>query len=162
MAHLQYKQIGSIELHGTCFITDPCYSTDAWCQEYLNKIAIGTYNCFYSVGEIKGWGPRVSAIKILLNGLENSESSLKRRVLSYNIGVDSGQAGIFEGHYYEVNQPQKEWYEKVCRITLDKPCVGIIDNKGIVAESGIGDGLYTLYGYFNKERDLVGLLLVFL
>lgn len=78
-----------------------------------------------------------------------------------SIGVDSGQAGIYDLSHYrsdtnddgrphmKICGPYKKdgdlWYDMNCSITLDENLgAGIIPN-GVVSSSGYGDGLYKVY-----------------
>lgn len=86
------------------------------------------------------------------------------------IGVDSGQAGIFNYDYYLAHQPDnswepdingnKSWYRKVCDITCSEELGGIIENKGVVSRSGDGDGPYTCATFYDiKTEEIIGIVI---
>lgn len=118
--------LGSIELDNKVYISDPCYGFDTWCQKVLDNVKSGTYLGFVNkVPSDWGSGLRVSDIYVLhkdyLNYYPDSE------VPDVSIGVDSGQAGIYDGDYYEkyhtskdeCNHVDRDWYDRVCEGTID-------------------------------------------
>ena len=77
-----------------------------------------------------------------------------------NVGVDSGQAGIFNEKYYEENQPKEEWYDRICELTNDEH-FGVIDNEGVVSRTGYGDGSYRAYAAFYDGK-IVGIKIYYI
>lgn len=64
-----------------------------------------------------------------------------------SIGVDSGQAGIFDfDSYPEENlgdyDDKNSFYGKACEQTLSSNRAGVVDEFGVVSNSGWGDGFY--------------------
>jgi hypothetical protein len=67
-----------------------------------------------------------------------------------NIGIDSGQCGIFDDTIYPADKKSRgkfddkgSFYGECCQITLSKEKGGIMKNcKGLVSSSGFGDGIY--------------------
>ena len=102
-----------------------------------------------------------------------------------SIGVDSGQAGIFNKEFYRNDDHSDtydlplifgedwsekdgdKWYQRMCSLTLSKFHGGISDDDygvtpdGIVSSSGYGDGLYHLM--IGKVDDkIVGFEIIFI
>lgn len=82
--------------------------------------------------------------------------------------MDSGQCGFFDPDYYEQNQSDDDfenlqsWYRRVCKLTLHEPDWETIEEKGVVASSGFGDGCYGVYVNRNRSGYIVGLKLKFI
>ena len=74
----------------------------------------------------------MAQIRVIRIGYE--AANLKYKKLPITVGVDSGQAGIFNKDYYEKNKPNEDWYEKICEIT-DENHFDVIDNEGVVSRS---------------------------
>lgn len=91
----------------------------------------------------------------------------------FEVGVDSGQAGIFDLSKYPDAPRDDEWekrfYRPACEVTLGQTYPGwsagvtVIDDKriGCVASSGYGDGGYSCY-YFNDGKNTVAIGIVFI
>jgi hypothetical protein len=95
------------------------------------------------------------------------------------IGVDSGQAGIFCETSYRndivaesIVTPQSDfhivfdgegekWYEKMCKFTLSKDQCGTYET-GVVTSSGIGDGGYPLDVIRERNGYIVGMKITYL
>lgn len=163
-------ELGKINLEsGSIFISDPCYNTDVWCTKYLPNIKKGEYICRATMVDEGSWGNRIAELTI--NHIKNSKNK-SRTVIYHSIGVDSGQCGFFDYEYYNKhhNKSQyiddtpegKDWYERVCDITLNGDSCGTIDNLGVVSESGFGDGMYFLYAGYNSKDEIVSLRLKFI
>ena len=160
--------LGTMNVKGDVYITDPCYNTDTWCMG-LVEMKKGEYNCFAHLFDCGIWGERIGILEIILNN--EIGTRLRTDNLGLNIGVDSGQAGFFNKDYYEnyhhsnfidENSEDEKWYKRVCDITLSDDNCGVIDDEGVVSESGYGDGGYDVYGYYNDNDELVGLRLEFI
>lgn len=91
-------------------------------------------------------------------------------LLSENIGVDSGQAGIFDASKYGDNDLfdaegrcgfGDKWYSNCCDLTLEGHG-GIVANMGVCAASGFGDGAYALWGHKAKDGQYDAVVLFFL
>jgi hypothetical protein len=74
-------------------VSDPCYTDDVWCKTRLKNVLPGAYNWSVNHTDLGDWGNRVSSITLIHENY-NANDSL---VWDYHseIGVDSGQAGIF-------------------------------------------------------------------
>ena len=150
-----------IKLGGEVMVSDPCYTVGTWCQKKLTNVLPGEYNTIaYSTDNTGGWGNRVAALIAVHK--DYLEDDLKWRTdNSADIGVDSGQCGIFSMESYrnddifknEVSEFAKKyfskeelgehWYSHMCDRTLSEQSWGTYEN-GVVSSSGIGDGSYRL------------------
>lgn len=86
------------------------------------------------------------------------------------VGVDSGQAGIFDHQIYRVDEsvigetefmPEDKWYSSCCDQTLGELGAGVI-NGGVVSSSGFGDGGYEAFIAKNAEGKVIAVQIVFI
>ena len=161
-------------------VSDPCYSTDTWCQTKLDNVLPGLYNVEVEKSdEGTGWGVRVSGITILHESITDDGVSLEWEDHS-ECGVDSGQCGIFCMTGYRndgisegiktptLDQPFEipfredgdKWYSKMCQFTLGNDQFGSYYT-GVVSSSGIGDGMYPVEVMMDKEK-IVGIRITYL
>lgn len=166
-----------INLSENVMVSDPCYSNDTWCQTKLNNVLPGQYKWDVDFSDDDGWGNRVSGITVLHDDYIDDGISLEWEDHS-EIGVDSGQAGIFcmtgyrndevaegittpDSDFHIVYDGEGEkWYEKMCKFTLSKDQYGVYDT-GMVSSSGIGDGVYPVEVMKDKEK-IVGIRITYL
>lgn len=127
---------------GKITISDPCYGLGTWCQAQDVEFPNGEYDMHYEL--LDGGYGRVKEISMVSRTLKpTEEDKIEWSELDYDIGVDSGQAGIFDSKYYEEyhyaedsnEEVNEDWYDRVCDMTTEDNCA-IIDNKGIVSSSG--------------------------
>ena len=171
-----------ITLGSKVVVSDPCYSIPTWCQEIVEGVKPGKYNVFIHKLDIDGWGERVCALVAIHEDHEFNNIYLDH--YSDNIGVDSGQAGIFDYSSYRNDsivdsipkmklkeeftlyggrmESGDEWYERICTHTLSEESWGTYDT-GVVSSSGIGDGSYQLYTATEGEDStpIIGFVINF-
>ena len=151
----------TIELGGKVMVSDPCYGMNVWCHGIVENVLPGTYNCSVVYSNEGAWGVRVAEIEVL-------HQDAKRYTMSHSgfvVGVDSGQAGIFDYEYYEHYHQRgvdDDWYDRVCAITLSAESAGTIDDSGFVSMSGFGDGGYDCYLYKDLNYNVVGFRIVYI
>ena len=136
-------------------VSDPCYGLNTWCQGVLENVLPGIYDCEVEYSDEGDWGIRVASIEVTHEdcGVHSFEMA------DFQVGVDSGQAGIFDYEYYAQyhtdwsTRPHvdDEWYDRVCDITLTRESAGTIDDRGLVSSSGFGDGGYACW--IARERN---------
>lgn len=153
---------GFITLGEKVMVSDPCYGLGTWCQGVLENVLPGEYDCVMERSDDCIWGNRVSAIEV-------THISYKGKYFfsaceDFQVGVDSGQAGIFDYEYYakyhtdgngrpEVNN---DWYDMVCDKTYTDYFDGnTIDNLGFASSSGFGDGGYYCWTARNKDGKVI-------
>lgn len=170
--------MSKIILSENVIVSDPCYSTDVWCQTKLKDVLPGTYNVDVQISDEGEWGNRVSNLTILHESIVDDGISLEWEDLD-SVGVDSGQCGIFCETTFRndtivdsINTPPTDfilpyndtegdkWYEKMCRFTLSENQWGNYET-GVVTSSGIGDGMYPVEVMKDKEK-IVGIRISYL
>lgn len=155
-------------------ISDPCYDLDTWCSSILTDVKKGIWegrikreyiSCFYYNTELLA----------TLNSDLKSEDI--QELLDICVGVDSGQAGIYDKSVYRNNNKivnKKEgfkisvghcagdlWYSYVCETTLSKLHAGVLIG-GVASTSGYGDGGYNCYCHRDVDGKIDGLRIVFI
>lgn len=104
-------------------VSDPCYGMNTWCQGAINNVLKGNYKCTVETSDEDAWGRRVSAIQVVHADYMNKFLEYSKE--SFVVGVDSGQAGIFDYEYYkkyhsddnETEHVNDDWYWRVCELT---------------------------------------------
>ena len=165
-----------IKLGTTVRVSDPCYTDDVWCKTKLTNVKEGMYNVTVEKSNINGWGNRITRLQVVHTTVMGySESDWEE---DSEIGVDSGQAGIFcESSYRndEVAETIKngngiridgiedgdKWYEKMCRFTLGDKGWGDYET-GVVTRSGLGDGGYPLDVLQLEDGTIVGMRITYI
>lgn len=152
----------TITLGNKVMVSDPCYEMNTWCQGVVDNVMPGIYNCSVVYSDEGDWGVRVAEIEVM-------HQDARRYILSaadFVVGVDSGQAGIFDYEYYAKYHTEHDvddnWYDRVGNITLSDESAGIIDDNGLVSSSGFGDGTYGCYLAKDSDGCVVGLKVVYL
>lgn len=157
----------TITLEKEVMVSDPCYTEPTWCQIKLKTVKPGEYYAFCKTHDTGDWGVRNSMLLVVHKDHINDQLKWKRH--SGEVGVDSGQAGIFSYSTYrkdglEIEVPTigydgrnfdwldsisrdedgDDWYRKMCKMTLTEEGYGSYSN-GTVCRSGFGDGGYDLF-----------------
>lgn len=167
-----------INLSENVRVSDPCYTDDVWCKTQLKNVLPGSYNCKVAHSDEGAWGVRISSITLVHENY-NDDESLEWQPHS-DIGVDSGQAGVFCESSYRNDEiaasivapeydfvlpyndtPGDAWYEKICKFTLGNKGYGAYDT-GVVSCSGIGDGSYPLYVVYDRNEKIIGMQIDYL
>lgn len=168
--------VGTFEIKsGKMNVTDPCYNTGTWCGAYDLDALNGKWHGYVNKCTVlKGREQEHERICELI-ALHESELNHGNWVLDeYEIGVDSGQAGVFDSEIYpkkndgEFQDPtglsyddMKGFYAKSAFLTLREEQCGILDGRGIVSSAGWGDGGYNLFTK-RKNGKLSGVKIVFI
>lgn len=108
----------TIKLGSKVMVSDPCYGLGTWCQGVLENVLPGNYKCDVEYSDEGDWGERVSAIEVVH---ENYDRPAEFKPEDFEVGVDSGQAGIFDYDYYakyhtdskERDHVDDEWYDRL-------------------------------------------------
>lgn len=142
-------------------ITDPCYNKDVWCRINDVDLLPGEY-CGYV--KLTDGDTRVAELFVL-----NSDYMIENITPGYEevqqteelgeIGVDAGMAGVFQN---KPNFTDAEWQE-FCDWVLqfDNP-VHTWWDYGLLVSSGYGDGGYPVFGWRDRDDNLVGIQIVFI
>lgn len=117
---------GFINLGEKVMVSDPCYGMNTWCQGVIDNVLKGKYKCMVETSDEDEWGNRVSAIQVAHE--DYVKKSLEYSKENFDVGVDSGQAGVFDYEYYkkyhsdssESEHVNEDWYWRVCNLTTTK------------------------------------------
>jgi hypothetical protein len=164
-----------IILGSTAIVTDPCYKIPTWCQHIVDNVLPGEYIVDVEKSNQGGWGSRISELSCIHENHINDYLTYKES--ESIIGVDSGQAGIFDIRSYRNDEQSKsygiednfgyrseedgdEWYGIITNLTLGDDQWGTFSH-GVVSSSGYGDGAYTLL-LAEVDGKVVGLKIIFI
>jgi len=174
----------TIKLSNRVIVSDPCYDLDVSCKYITDKMCPGEYDVSVEYSSDTSWGKRVATLTV--EHKDYKSSYLPWEETSNDIGVDSGQCGIFNLEEYRNDEKSKEynlplafgpdwsdndgddWYQRMCTLTLSINDCGVSNNSwgtvetGVVSSSGYGDGVYKLFSKKTDNDVIVGFLLVFL
>ena len=163
-----------IKLNSKVVVSDPCYTIGTWCQHKLTDVLPGEYHVDVQKSDEGGWGNRVSSLTVTHKDYVGKQLRYQEHG---DIGVDSGQAGIFcESSYrnddIEIDTPEHDftlpfsddsgdrWYEKMCKFTLSGLGWGSYET-GVVTSSGYGDGGYPLE-IIEEDGKIVGMRITYI
>lgn len=147
----------TLKLKDKVQISDPCYDLSTWCSGTLENVLPGTYHCFLQREQIE---KRISAIEIRH---EQYLDVSPRFFSDIDVGVDSGQCGIYDLDYFKDVNGDEEWYKTVCDSTFDGNyfTADVLDEKCFVCAKGYGDGSYICkYNTRNKKIVSIGLYFI--
>lgn len=168
--NLDIEKIGTFMLKsGNMRVSDPCYDKATWCAGVIPDCRTGKWEALVSFYDDGLPGRRVSILAARAvganTGFDLLDSLNKLEHASFEVGVDSGQAGMYDDETYRLDstvpgipnpseedgvEPGELWYEYCCDITLNPEKAGVIPT-GVVSRSGYGDGCYPVF--FHKGKD---------
>lgn len=133
---------------GVLRVTDPCYSKGTWCAGTVPNCRKGEWVAAIDRRDCGWLGNRISRLTVThsLGGVGTDTP------VDFEVGVDSGQAGVFDDARYPSDPGESSFYDKCCRLTLAKSGAGVLPF-GVVSSSGFGDGGYEA----TIRRDAAGL-----
>ena len=138
---------GFIHIGDSAMVSDPCYKPGTWCQGIIKQMKPGAYQVYGEIVDCDTWGNRVSRIWIVHEDFVNVDinAALSYNYEDFEVGVDSGQAGIYDHDYYmeqwSSNQKSEDWYSRVCDETYDSDegfNFNSLDEKCVISSSGFG------------------------
>ena len=140
---------------GKLVISDPCYARGTWCQGELKDVQNGKWKAKVIKSDEGSWGNRCAELIAEHPDAINASRFWDKE--NIDVGVDSGQAGIFDSDHFECDSdagnPKHDfgepWYNMCCDITLGDLGAGVIPF-GVVSSSGFGDGSYDC---FTRKKD---------
>lgn len=170
MNKIKLEHKGDIVLGTEVMVSDPCYKIGTWCQGVIENVVPGTYHCNIEYYDDHYWGTRVSAIEVINESYNCNEIDYLE--VKFEVGVDSGQAGIFDYAYYEEHHKRTnngdnlddKWYCVVCGLTYvnNKLTGNTIDGLGFVSSSGYGDGSYYCYVAYDIDDNVIAIRIEFI
>ena len=134
-------------------VSDPCYNYKCAGAVTLNNVLSGKYLATLVKNNLNIWETRISKLNIQHEDYKNIFPNIYS---GYEIAVDSGQTGFFDDHYYKEKQGGEfgdttTLFGLACSLTLSKNRGGIMLNKGVVSETGFGDGCSLTKNWRNIE-----------
>ena len=156
-------ELGSFELsQPMLFMSDPCYEPGAWCNGAV-EAEPGNWICDVLIGS-EAILPRVKRLRARHASTSEEVFSLEFTESDIEVGVDSGQCGLFDATKYKNDAFDREAYAKLCVITIEDGLgAGIIPAKsGVVSRSGLGDGVYSALVRTNTEGRAIAVQLIFM
>lgn len=159
--------LGTFEMvSGRMAVSDPCYDADVWCRGELEDVLPGVWEASVIKRDEGDWGMRTA--KLIAAHKDYVGSDVGPMMLApFEVGVDSGQAGLFDAHHYRddavvvdpgtvINgdDPGALWYMRCCHLTLTKLAAGVMPY-GVVSSSGFGDGSYDCFYGRNEVGKIV-------
>ena len=156
----------SIELlSGTVIVSDPCYSLGTWCQGVLNNVKAGIWAPKIEIVKMPGWGNRVSYLAATHMDYLKASDLVETVKCKFEVGVDSGMAGIFdvrtyrndfliknEVRVYDFKRFGYYWLRACGDLALSEDHAGTLPG-GVVSSSGYGDGSYTCFVKYEPQED---------
>ena len=184
-----YEYLGDFHLGGTQLrVSDPSYEKDTWCSGVVENCQPGTWAGYLAYQDEEEWGLRVCMLvarnKKCRNGVNLCDrvftsgdyirwNSLTWEDCDIEVGVDSGQAGIFDEAMYKKEdqfdsfpdwlgwESDSKWYANCCAITLSNKQGGVIPS-GVLSASGYGDGSYRAFKHKNRNGQVDMVLILFM
>jgi hypothetical protein len=150
--------VGTFEVKsGALFVSDPCYTKDTWCAKKLENVKNGTWIGHIEISDEGSWGKRVALLSA--HHSETESSSYGNLYQSFEVGVDSGQMGIFDydAHPNETGEfdGSGSLYDRICNMTCNnKNSAGVVEH-GVVSSSGFGDGGYEGRAFTDSTGKIV-------
>lgn len=166
---------------GKVQITDPGYDKTIWCAATIENVKNGKWNAYANQKDAgDGWGTRCTELMVWHSDYQQKVVSLMKALLvTEEIGVDSGQAGVFDSKFFkddksvegverqrngEVICEDEPFYSMCCDRTLSETGWGTIPY-GAVSSSGYGDGGYRAFVFrdtYSPGGPVVGIKIVFI
>ena len=139
---------------GEVVVTDPCYIYDA---DRLKNCALGNWHAIIGTEHSSVFGERVSKLR----AYHTDHEGVVADEFVFNVGVDSGMAGIMDSENYprEQNFLRDNLYTDLCEGLETGKVVSV--KTGVFSRSGYGDGNYPCFvGRFDDK--VVAIEIVFI
>lgn len=159
-------------------ITDPCYEKGTWCAGTLDKCATGTWHGFVQQYDAGDWGIRNSELHVLHESVvgmdQEALDSMPWKPCKFEVGVDSGSAGVFEESRYPASGgDDEEFYDRCGKAYLPDEMEAVLHGvpkthlfagaipEGVVSLAGYGDGGYEA-NYKELDGRVVAVRIIFI
>ena len=94
-------------------ISDPCYDKKTWCAGAVKNVKTGTWKAqVLKVDEEDNWGNRPRKICAVHESF--NKASFTKEKVKFTVGVDSGQAGIFDDKFYNIDYDEDYLQKGMC------------------------------------------------
>lgn len=119
MNYSKVKQLEDVTFSDKVVVSDPCYDRTVWCRGDLT-VTPGVYETKLYYSDEGDWGERVAKLGVYRKG---AAETVDEKVADFQVGVDSGQAGIFCDTVYPEGETgdwdgKGSFYDKVCELTI--------------------------------------------
>lgn len=166
--------------------SDPCYDKTVWCSGLIHNCLTGRWDAAVAYSDEGILGRRVAVLAAKHRASVRSFSQCDEvwedekfihyesgwSICSFEVGVDSGQAGFYdEAHYQDESvlkglpEPKVSygtlWFDHCCERTMSKVQAGTVPY-GAVSNSGFGDGGYTALVHRNESAQADCVIILFL
>jgi len=94
------KCLGAVEFSGKVVVSDPCYDRGTWCAQTDFPVKPGRYQVHATFSDEGGFGLRVAALAFYHEDFMQQALWMEWQEACTNIGVDSGQCGVFDDTIY--------------------------------------------------------------
>ena len=162
MRTLQKFKLGTFEVtQPELIISDPCYAPGTWCMGIVPNAQPGIWEAeigFFHEGKHDA---AVAYLAAFHQPCPPKNQLIAREEL-FKVGVDSGQAGVFDKPFYRAGAdagqiPSEDaleaWYNSCCNQTLHTDHYAGVIPHGVVSNSGYGDGGYICYSYHLSKTQ---------
>ncbi|MBE9915685.1 DUF4241 domain-containing protein [Paenibacillus donghaensis] len=166
--------LGQFEVtSGKVVVSDPCYdlNPETIIMGVLENVLNGNWNAEVHKTEVRDWGEACSRLIAFHDAFAGRQDELAWIKGNFIVGVDSGQAGIFDVNKYRLPDPgvqemepdttDSDWYYVCCDLTGSEEEAGVLDG-GVVSHSGLGDGGYAAYYAVNDQNQIIGVKIIFI
>lgn len=143
---------------GRLMVSDPCYERDVWCMGIIQNVMNGEWDASIEVDKVPDWGERVHRLYATHTAYP-ADVMGEWSEADFQVGVDSGQAGIFDEALYPQGDTGEygdldTFYGRACAATHDEKDQnkhGGVIKEGVVSSTGFGDGSYTCRVYRDQN-----------
>lgn len=143
------KQVGSFENRsGEFIVSDPSYERGVFCQGKITNVKKGKWLAFTETQE----DGRVAELQVEHDSCCDPFSEWNK--CDFEVGVDSGMAGIFDSIVYK-NNLNEDFLVKSGEMAVVIP-------GGTLSSSGYGDGSYTAYCARSFDKEVIAVKIVFI
>ena len=167
--YTEKMELGAFDVvSGRLIVSDPCYKPGTLCMVEIENVLNGTWQAaviYFDAGE---WGKRVARLTVHHEHYPRTKGLFSHEA-SFEIGVDSGQAGFFDSLHYQddASVPESQtnfgdaWYSYCCNTTLSRMQAGVLPY-GVVSSSGFGDGGYVCRYWETPTGHVVKAEIIFI
>lgn len=167
MLKLKEQLLGKFEvITPHVLVTDPCYAKDTWCLGKVDNAKIGVWEAYILLSDEGRWGMRVATLVTYHRDQIkhiSSDSCLWQKT-DHDIGVDSGQAGVFNADLIPDESSQRDnpewssWYNSL----YEEGCKAKVIEGGVVSSTGYGDGSYNSYTVTDTHGEVIAIKIEFI
>ena len=159
---------------GVLRVSDPCYERETWCSGTIEPAIKGYWTAQAVFFDEGSWGNRVGYLIVQHKDYNFDQTNPGWSLENIDVGVDSGQAGVFDDRYYKdddvvqhITRKHSEsiceddpWYSICCDRTLCEEKAGVIPH-GAVSSSGYGDGSYRCLTQKDEDDNIIAVMIDF-